>query len=323
MPPHGGAGGRTMARYLLLRLLDAIPTVFLVLLLVFIAMRILPGDPAIAALGDMATAEQLQLFREKMGLNAPLWMQFFSFVWGVLTLNMGTSMMSNQSVVGLVLYNLPYTIELTLVAMVMGVAAGVPLGVLAATHRNKLPDSGVRLFSLIGYAVPDFYLGALLLIVFALNLHWFPINGGGEGFVDRMYHVFLPALTLALVKAAFIGRLTRTSLLEVLSKDYIRTARAKGAKENRIIYRHGLRNALLPLTTGMGLSLLATLSGSVAIELVFNRPGIGKLLIGAIAERDYAVIQGGVVVFAMFVVVINLLMDLLYIVVDPRIRVNS
>ncbi|MDB5530690.1 MAG: dppB [Devosia sp.] len=312
-----------MARYLLLRLLDAIPTVFLVLLLVFIAMRILPGDPAIAALGDMATAEQLQLFREKMGLNAPLWMQFFSFVWGVLTLNMGTSMMSNQSVVGLVLYNLPYTIELTLVAMVMGVAAGVPLGVLAATHRNKLPDSGVRLFSLIGYAVPDFYLGALLLIVFALNLHWFPINGGGEGFVDRMYHVFLPALTLALVKAAFIGRLTRTSLLEVLSKDYIRTARAKGAKENRVIYRHGLRNALLPLTTGMGLSLLATLSGSVAIELVFNRPGIGKLLIGAIAERDYAVIQGGVVVFAMFVVVINLLMDLLYIVVDPRIRVNS
>ncbi len=312
-----------MGKYLVLRLLDAIPTIFLVLLLVFIAMRILPGDPAIAALGDMATTEQLQIFREKMGLNAPLWMQFFNFVWGVLTLNMGSSMMSNQPVIGLILYNLPYTIELTIVAMVMGTVVGVPLGVLAATHRNKLPDSGVRVFSLIGYAVPDFYLGALLLITFALNLHWFPINGGGEGFVDRMYHVFLPALTLALVKAAFIGRLTRTSLLEVLSKDYIRTARAKGAKENRIIYRHGLRNALLPLTTGMGLSLLATLSGSVAIELVFNRPGIGKLLIGAIAERDYAVIQGGVVVFAMFVVVINLLMDLLYIIVDPRIRVNS
>ena len=145
--------------------------------------------------------------------------------------------------------------------MVMGVAAGVPLGVLAATNRNKLPDSGVRVFSLIGYAIPDFYLGALLLIVFALNLGWFPINGGGEGFVDRMHHIFLPALTLALVKAAFIGRLTRTSLLEVLGKDYIRTARAKGAREPRVIYRHGLRNALLPLTTGLGLSLLATLSG--------------------------------------------------------------
>lgn len=311
-----------MARYLLLRLADAVPTVFLVLLLVFIAMRILPGDPAIAALGDMATPEQLALFRDRMGLNDPLWLQFIMFVKGVFTLDLGNSMMSNQNVVGLILYNLPYTIELTVVAMIMGLVVGVPLGVLAATHRNKLPDSGVRVFSLVGYAIPDFYLGALLLITFALNLGWFPINGGGTGFVDRMYHVFLPALTLAFVKAAFIGRLTRTSLLEVLSKDYVRTARAKGAKESRVIYRHGLRNALLPLTTGLGLSMLATLSGSVAIEMVFNRPGIGKLLIGAIAERDYAVIQGGVVVFAMFVVVINLLMDLLYIVVDPRIRMN-
>lgn len=311
-----------MARYLLLRLTDAVPTVLLVLLLVFIAMRILPGDPAIAALGEMATPEQLQLFRDRMGLNDPLWLQFLNFLKGVFTLDLGTSMMNNQDVVGLILHNLPYTIELTIVAMLMGLVAGVPLGVLAATNRNKLPDSGVRIFSLIGYAIPDFYLGALLLITFSLNLGWFPINGGGEGFLDRMYHVFLPALTLAFVKAAFIGRLTRTSLLEVLSKDYVRTARAKGAKENRVIYRHGLRNALLPLTTGLGLSMLATLSGSVAIEMVFNRPGIGKLLISAISERDYAVIQGGVVVFAMFVVVINLLMDLLYIVVDPRIRMK-
>lgn len=218
--------------------------------------------------------------------------------------------------------NLPYTIELTLAAMVMGIVAGIPLGVIAATHRNKAPDSGVRVFSLIGYAIPDFYLGALLLITFSLNLGWFPINGAGDGFVDRLYHVFLPALTLAFVKAAFLGRLTRTSLLEVFGKDYIGTARAKGAKENRVIYRHGLRNALLPITTGLGLSLLSTLSGSVAIELVFNRPGIGRLLISAIAESDYAVIQGGVLVFAMFVVLINLLMDLVYVVVDPRVKVQ-
>ncbi|CDN52031.1 MULTISPECIES: ABC transporter permease [Neorhizobium] len=311
-----------MARYLLLRLADAIPTVLLVLTLVFIAMRILPGDPAIAALGDMATPEQLEIFRERMGLNAPLWMQYFSFLWGMLTLDFGTSLMNNQSVLRLIAYNLPYTIELTIVAMIMGVGVGIPLGVLAATHRNKAPDAAVRGFSLLGYAVPDFYLGALLLITFSLNMGLFPINGGGEGFVDRMHHVFLPALTLAMVKAAFIGRLTRTSLLEVFGKDYIRTARAKGARERRVIYRHGLRNAMLPLTTGIGLSMLATLSGSVAIELVFNRPGIGKLLISAIAERDYAVIQGGVVIFALFVVLINLLMDLVYIVVDPRIRVQ-
>jgi peptide/nickel transport system permease protein len=311
-----------MGRYLLLRLADAIPTILLVLTLVFIAMRILPGDPALAALGDGALPEQLAEFREKMGLNVPLWQQYFNFLGGVLTLDFGRSFMNNASVLGLVAYNLPYTIELTIVAMIMGVTAGVPLGVLAATNRNKLPDSAVRVFSLLGYAVPDFYLGALLLITFSLNLGWFPINGAGDDFVDRMYHIFLPALTLALVKAAFIGRLTRTSLLEVFGKDYVRTARAKGAREPRVIYRHGLRNALLPLTTGMGLSLLATLSGSVAIELVFNRPGIGRLLISAIAERDYAVIQGGVIVFALLVVFINLLMDLLYILVDPRVRVQ-
>ncbi|MCV3238497.1 ABC transporter permease [Mesorhizobium sp. ZC-5] len=311
-----------MGKYLAVRLADSIPTVWLVLTLVFIAMRILPGDPAIAALGDMALPEQLAEFREKMGLNVSLWQQYLNFLGGVLVFDFGKSYMNGAAVVDLIARNLPYTIELTLVATLMGFTAGVPLGVLAATKRDRLPDTGVRVFSLIGYAIPDFYLGALLLIVFALNLGWFPINGAGEGFVDRMYHIFLPALTLAFVKAAFIGRLTRTSLLEVLGKDYIRTARAKGAREPRVIYRHGLRNALLPLSTGMGLSLLATLSGSVAIELVFNRPGIGRLLISAITERDYGVIQGGVVVFALLVVAINLLMDLLYIVIDPRIRVQ-
>ncbi len=216
-----------MTRYLLLRLADAIPTILLVSTLVFIAMRILPGDPAIAALGDNATAEQLQLFRERMGLNAPLWQQYINFVIGTLSLDFGRSAMTDQPVLGLIVYNLPYTIELTIVAMIMGVVVGVPFGVWAATHRNGLPDSAMRGFSLFGYAIPDFYLGALLLITFALNLGWFPINGGGTGFIDRMHHVFLPALTLALVKAAFIGRLTRTSLLEVMGRDYVRTARAR------------------------------------------------------------------------------------------------
>jgi peptide/nickel transport system permease protein len=311
-----------MAKYLILRLLDAIPTVFLVLLLVFIAMRILPGDPAIAALGDSAQPEQLAAFREKMGLNVPLFQQYVNFLVGVATLDFGRSILNNTPVLKLIAENLPYTIELTFVSMVFGVTAGIPLGVLAATHRNRPADDGVRVFSLIGYAIPDFYLGAILLIVFALNLQWFPLSGTGDGFVDRMHHIVLPAVTLAFVKAAFLGRLTRTSLLEVFGKDYVRTARAKGAGETRVVYRHGLRNALLPLTTGLGLSLLATLSGSVAVELVFNRRGIGRLLIDAIAERDYAVIQGGVIVFALFVVLVNLMIDLAYILVDPRIRVK-
>ena len=311
-----------MARYLLLRLGDAIPTLFLVLTLVFIAMRILPGDPALAALGDGALPEQLADFRERMGLNVPLWQQYFNFLGGVLTLDFGRSLLTNTPVLQLIAQNLPYTIELTIAAMLMGITAGIPLGVVAATNRNKAPDGGMRIFSLIGYAIPDFFLGAILLITFALNLGWFPINGAGTDFASRLHHLFPPALTLAFVKAAFLGRLTRTSLLEVLGKDYVRTARAKGAKENRVIYKHGLRNAMLPISTGLGLSLLSTLSGSVAVELVFNRPGIGRLLIDAIAQRDYAVIQGGVLVFAGFVVLINLLMDLVYVVVDPRVRVK-
>ncbi|MEJ1159411.1 ABC transporter permease [Prosthecomicrobium sp. N25] len=311
-----------MARYLFWRLVDAVPTVFLVLTLVFVAMRILPGDPALAALGDNALPDQLAAYREKFGLNVPLWQQYLNFLKGVLSLDLGKSLIHNRPVVELIAHNLPYTVELTLVATLMGLLAGIPLGVLAATHRNGLADSGVRLYSLIGYAVPDFYLGAVLLIVFSLNLGWFPINGGGTDFGNRMYHIVLPALTLAFLKSAFMSKLTRTSLLEVFGKDYVRTARAKGAREPRVIYRHALRNALLPLTTGLGISLLATLSGSVAVELVFNRPGLGTLLIGAIAERDYAVIQGGIIVFALCVVVVNLAIDLLYIVVDPRIRVR-
>jgi peptide/nickel transport system permease protein len=300
-----------------------VPTVLLVLTLVFVALRLLPGDPALVVLGEYATQDQLALFRRQMGLDVPLWQQYFAFLRNMLMLDFGTSLVNQTPVIQLIRENLPYTIELTLVATGMGLMFGIPLGVAAAVNRNRWQDRGARVFSLIGYAIPDFYLGALLLIVFALNLGWFPINGGGTGFWDRMYHVFLPALTLAMVKTAFIGRLTRTSMLEVLGRDYVRTARAKGAREPRVIYRHGLRNALLPVTTGLGLSLLATLSGSVAIELVFNRPGIGEVLISAIAKRDYPVIQAGVVVFAFFVVAVNLLVDLAYAVVDPRIRVKG
>lgn len=302
------------------KLLDAIPTVFLVLTLVFIALRILPGDPALVALGDQATAQQLELFREQSGLNAPIWQQYLDFLWNIVTLDFGKSLISGSNVIDTIARNLPYTIELTIVATGLGALIGIPFGVWAAVRKNKAPDQGMRVFSLVGYAVPDFYLAAVLLIVFALNLAWFPINGGGEGFLDRMYHIALPAITLAFVKIAFLGRLTRTSLLEVLSKDYVRTARAKGAPESQIIFKHALRNALMPVTTGLGLSILATLSGSVAIELVFNRPGVGQMLIGAINERDYPTIQGGVIVFASFVVLVNLLVDLAYLFVDPRLR---
>jgi ABC-type dipeptide/oligopeptide/nickel transport system permease component len=300
------------------KIIDAIPTLWLVLTLVFIALRILPGDPALVALGDFATPEQLALFRQQAGLDAPLWQQYFTFLWDVVTFDFGASLISKESVAGVIGYNLPFTVALAIGATAIGLVIGIPFGVLAAVRKNKLPDQGMRVFSLVGYAIPDFYLGAILLIVFALNLKLFPINGGGEGFWGQIYHLALPAMTLAVLKIAFLGRLTRTALLEVLSKDYVRTAKAKGAPPQTVIYKHALRNALLPIITGLGLSLLATLSGAVAIELVFNRPGLGSTLIKAIAERDYTLIQGAVVVFALMVVVVNLLVDVLYTIIDPR-----
>jgi peptide/nickel transport system permease protein len=312
-----------MAKYLLFRLLDAVPTLFLVLTLVFVAMRILPGDPALAVLGASADGGQLEILRQKMGLNDPLWLQYLHFLSDAVRLDFGRSLMNDVPISRLIANNLPYTIYLTLTSVVMGLVMGIPLGVYAATQRNKPPDSILRIYSLIGYAIPDFYLGAVLLVVFSLNLGWFPINGEGVGFWDGLHHIFLPALTLAMLKSAFLGRLTRTSLLEVLGRDFIRTARAKGAREGRVIYRHGLRNALLPLSTGIGISILSTLSGSVAIELVFNRPGLGHLLIDAITERDYPVIQAGVMMFAFFVIVVNLAMDVVYVFVDPRVRIKS
>lgn len=312
-----------MAKYLLLRLLDAIPTVFLVLTLVFVAMRILPGDPALAVLGPNADGGQLEAFREKMGLNDPLWLQYLHFLWDAVRLDFGKSLMNDQPISRMIANNLPHTIYLTLLSVLLGLVMGIPLGVIAARNRNKPPDSALRIYALLGYAIPDFYLAAILLVVFSLNLGWFPINGEGEGFWDGLHHLILPALTLAMLKSAFLGRLTRTSLLEVLGRDYIRTARAKGAGEGRVVFHHGLRNAMLPLSTGIGISILATLSGSVAVELVFNRPGIGRLLIDAITERDYPVIQAGVMMFAFFVILVNLAMDVVYLIVDPRIRIKS
>jgi|SRR6185437_9066296 len=312
-----------MLRTIAARILDAIPTLFLVLTLVFVTMRLLPGDPAIAVLGENATFQELQLFRHKVGLDLPIWLQYLDFLRDSLTFSFGNSFTSNFPVSQLIALNLPYTIELTVAATIIGTALAIPVGVLAAVRHGEAPDVISRIFSLLGYAVPDFFLAAIMLIVFALTLKWFPITGGGSGLIDVLWHLVLPATALGLIKAAFMSRLTRSSVLEVMGKDYVRTARAKGARERRVIYRHALRNALLPVVTGLSLSILSTLSGSVAIELIFNRPGVGAMLINAIETRDYPTIQAGIVVFALFVVVVNLLMDIAYTLVDPRIGAGS
>jgi ABC-type dipeptide/oligopeptide/nickel transport system permease component len=308
-------------RAIAIRIVDAVPTVLLVLTLVFLALRLLPGDPAQVALGENATAAQLALFRAKLGLDAPLWQQYISFIWNTVRLHFGNSYMNDVPIGDLLMDNLPYTVELAFAATVLGVLIGMPLGVVSATRRGGAIDYGARLFALLGFTVPDFYLGALLLIALSLNLGLFPINGAGDGGVlDNLWHLLLPALTLGMIMAAFISRLTRSTLLDVLGRDYVRTARAKGAREPRVIYRHALRNALLPVATGLSLSILATLSGSVAIEVIFGRPGLGSMLINGIETRDYPVIQADLIVFSLFVVAVNLVMDLLNVVIDPRIR---
>jgi peptide/nickel transport system permease protein len=310
-----------MWRYIGIRILDAIPTVLLALTLVFVALRLLPGDPAQVALGEFATPDQVQALRVKMGLDAPLWLQYLTFLRDVATLHFGNSFSSSVPVKDILAQNLPYTIELTLLATIFGLVMGLPLGVISATRRGGSVDAGARIFALLGFAVPDFYLGALLLIWLALDLGLFPISGGGDGLLDGLDHLILPAFTLGVIKAAYMSRLTRGALLEVLRRDYIRTARAKGAREPRVIYRHGLRNALLPVSTGLGLSVLSTLSGAVAIELIFNRPGIGNMLVDAVGTRDYPIVQAGLVVFALFVVAVNLVTDIVGIIIDPRIKV--
>jgi peptide/nickel transport system permease protein len=312
-----------MLRYISLRVLDAIPTTILVLTLVFFALRILPGDPARVALGEFATPDQIAALRAKMGLDVPMWQQYLTFLWGVATLNFGSSFVSSAPIGEILGRNLPYTMELTVLATLFGLLMGIPLGVASARQQGKSVDFAARVFALLGYAIPDFYLGALLLIWFALDLGLFPINGGGGDFLDRLDHLVLPALTLGVIKAAFMSRLTRGALLETLRRDYVRTARAKGAREPRVVYRHALRNALLPVSNGLALSILSTLSGAVAIELIFNRPGIGSMLVEAVDTRDYPVVQAGLVVFSLFVVGVNLLTDLLNIVIDPRIRASA
>ena len=308
-----------MAGYILRRGLEVVPTVLLVLTLVFLALRILPGDPAIAALGEYATPEAIATFRQKLGLDQPLWVQYLTFVGHALTGDFGVSMTNGTS---MLLDSLPYTIELALAATLIGIVIGVPLGAWAAIRRNRSPDILGRLFALAGFSLPDFYVGVLLLLAFSLHLDWFPMLGGGEGVLDKLHHLVLPAITLGLVMAAFVMRLARTSLLEVLRRDYVRTARGKGVAERWVIFKHALRNALIPVTTGIGIYLLTTLSGTITVELVFSRPGLGQLLIGGITARDYTMVQAGLVVFAFFVVLVNLLTDLLCAAIDPRITLR-
>ncbi|HIC96354.1 TPA: ABC transporter permease [Candidatus Bipolaricaulota bacterium] len=311
-----------MIGYAIRRILISIPILLAVLTIVFLLVRVAPGDPAIAILGDYASKEAVEALRERMGLNKPLWQQYIDFLWGLARGDLGRSMISGVSVASQVARALPYTLELTLAGIVLGAIFGVPLGVLTALRRNRLPDYLGRTFSLAGLSFPTFYLGILLLLLFSVKLGLFPAVGGGDlrDMKDNLHHLFLPALTLGLIMTAYVTRMSRSAILNVLSEDYVRTARSKGLLERIVIYKHALKNALIPIISVIGVYAIVLTGGAIMVEIVFSRPGLGKMMVGAMKQRDYMTLQSIMVLYSGFVVIVNLLTDLAYGFIDPRIR---
>ncbi len=297
------------------RLLWTIPIMLGVMTLVFFLIHLIPGDPVELMLGENALAGDREVLRDQLGLNLPLGRQYLDYLGHTVTGDLGTSLHSRRPVTGLILERLPATVELMVGAMVVAFASAFPLGILAALYHGRILDRVASLFAVLGVATPNFWLGPLLVLVFSIALDWFPVNerGGLENLV-------LPALTLGTALAALLSRMTRTSLVEVLGEDYIRTARAKGLSGSRVVLVHALRNALIPVITVAGLQIGVLLSGAIITESIFDWPGIGSLLLEGIYQRDYPLVQGCVLFISASYVLINLATDLLYGWVDPRIR---
>lgn len=311
-----------MFNYAMRRILQSIPILLIVLTLVFFVVRVLPGDPATAALGDYASKDAINALRAKMGLDVPLWLQYLRFLGDLGRGNLGTSIITGYPVSAQMVKVLPYTLTLTFCAISLGYLFGLPLGLSAAIRRNSFIDYFNRIFSLLGLSIPAFYLGILLILLFSIKIPIFPVVGGGDFYnlKDNLSHLVLPALTLGLLMTAYITRMSRSSILNILGEDYVRTAHAKGVAENRVLYKHVLRNALIPIVALGGLYAVVLIGSSVMVEIVFSRPGLGTLMVGAIKQRDYTTLQSVMVLYTVIVVLINLLTDLIYGLVDPRIK---
>lgn len=311
-----------MLRYILQRLVFSIPVFLGVVTIVFLVVRVIPGDPAVAALGDYASKEAVEALRQQMGLNEPLPLQYVHFLGNLVRGDLGKSMITASPIRHEIGHALPYTLELTVLAILIGTLLGIPIGVYTAIRRNRMADYIGRVLSLTGLSVPAFYLGILLILLLAIYFQWLPAVGGGgmDDLRENVSHLILPALTLGLVMTASVARLTRSAMLNVLRQDYVRTARAKGLKERVVHLRHAMRSALIPIVSVTGIWAVSLIGDSVTVEVVFARPGLGKMMVGAILQRDYTALQSIMVVYTGFVVVINLGIDLIYGWVDPRIR---
>ncbi len=303
-------------QFLAKRLLAAVPVLLGISVAVFLMMHLVPGDPAKMMLGELAVQkEAVENLRRQLGLDQSIPVQYWRFLKGALHGDLGRSILENQPVARMIWQSLPSTIELTLAGLGIAVLLGGVLGVTAAVKQNTWVDNASMVLALWGVSMPSFWLGLLLIFLFSLNLHWLPATG--QGGIERL---LMPAFTLGYVASAVIARLVRSSMLEVLRQDYVRTARAKGLADRLVIYRHALKNALIPVVTVLGLQFGALLGGAVVIETVFSRPGIGRLAVTSILSKDFQVTQGTVLMSAVFYTLVNIMVDISYAVLDPRIR---
>jgi ABC-type dipeptide/oligopeptide/nickel transport system permease component len=311
-----------MLKYAIRRMIFVLPTLWAVVTFVFFLIRIVPGGPAVAVLGSYATAESIRELEKQMGLDKPILVQYGNFLMDLCHGDLGKSLITKKPVSSQIVQALPYTLDLTLGGMLIGISLGVPIGILTALKRNRAPDYAGRILSLVGISMPEFYLGILLMYILGIKLDLFPVLGGGDlkNLASRLQHLFLPALTLGIIMTAFISRMVRSSMLNVLGEDYVRTARAKGLHERVVIYKHALRNALIPTVTVIGIYMSILMGGSVLTEIIFSRPGLGKMMVFAVKDRDYIMLQSVIIIFSAFVFLFNLLTDLLYTLIDPRIE---
>lgn len=304
-----------MTRYISLRLLFALPALWLIVTMVFLLAHIVPGDPVAQMLGEGARAEDLDQLRHALGLDQPLGVQYAHYLGGFLHGDLGESFRFQQPVTQVILARYPATLELSLVALAVCAAIGIPAGMLAAERRGSATDHSVGVFTLFGLSVPNFALGPVLILIFSVLLGWLPVSGRGG-----ISHLVLPAFTLGAALAAILTRMVRTSVIEELSSDYVRTARAKGLPESAVLFRHAFRNALIPILTILGLQFGTLLAGTIVTETIFSWPGIGRLAVQAIEARDYPLLQGCILCIAISYVLVNLFTDLVYAFVDPRVR---
>jgi peptide/nickel transport system permease protein len=312
-----------MLGIILRRLAGAVPILLIVSLITFGMIHMIPGDPAVAIAGMSATSDQITAIRHNLGLDEPVWSQLIHWYLNLLHGNLGVSLLLGQPVLQVVGVRLPVTLALSAYALVITLAIGLGSGILAALRQNTWVDQAAMIFAMLGISLPNFYLGLLMIIVLAVDLRWLP-TGGYVAFTDDplgwLATSTMPAISLALLLAGLLARITRSTMLEVLRQDYIRTARAKGLPERRVVLRHALANALIPITTVVGIIVSLLLSGSVVTETLFSIPGIGQLLTQAVLNRDYPMVQGGLLLTTALLVLVNIGVDVCYALLDPRVR---